>query len=430
MIEHFAIASKVWHAIGSETSDSGRGSISNSEVEYLDYQIMTWHRKLPPHLYYLGLSAPSPSTSNSAAGAHRPRVILYLRANNMRIHLYRPVLHSATSIMSNQPAARTVVGVAKDTIRTLRHISSTTQMYHASQVLFNAFMVSALAVLFLAVSHAPALFAQDVREEFYMALDLVRGLSRKSWVSKRLWRTIRVLKEVGPKLGLSIQGQTRPLHMQSGGDMGAESGVMVGPEGKEGMDKEEEEEEEEDESRSAAVAMAGLRAGGQRNVDENALFSASSATPSSTRPPYHHPHPPTGLHHQQQHQQHQNHTSNPQSMNQHLQHRQHPHQQQQQHHQQQFSPWSLPATSPDGNGMVADLSTLFEATANNGFGGGYTAESSSFAMATSQQQQQQQGMDGGVSVPGSSAAGGMEMGMTGGVFGGEDELSRIMRDLF
>lgn len=80
--------------------------------------------------------------------------------------------------------------------------------------------------------------------------------------------------------------------------------------------------------------------------------------------------------------------------------------------------------------MVADLSTLFEATANNGFGGGYTAESSSFAMATSQQQQQQQGMDGGVSVPGSSAAGGMEMGMMGGVFGGEDELSRIMRDLF
>ena len=36
-----------------------------------------------------------------------------------------------------------------------------------------------------------------------MALDLVKGFSNKSFVSKRLWRTIKSLKEVGPKLGLS-----------------------------------------------------------------------------------------------------------------------------------------------------------------------------------------------------------------------------------
>lgn len=36
-----------------------------------------------------------------------------------------------------------------------------------------------------------------------MALDLVKGFSNKSWVSKRLWKTIKGLKEVGPRLGLS-----------------------------------------------------------------------------------------------------------------------------------------------------------------------------------------------------------------------------------
>ena len=36
-----------------------------------------------------------------------------------------------------------------------------------------------------------------------MALDLVKGFSTKSFVSKRLWKTIKGLKEVGPKLGLS-----------------------------------------------------------------------------------------------------------------------------------------------------------------------------------------------------------------------------------
>lgn len=36
-----------------------------------------------------------------------------------------------------------------------------------------------------------------------MALDLIKNFSNKSWVSKRLWKTIKGLKEVGPRLGLS-----------------------------------------------------------------------------------------------------------------------------------------------------------------------------------------------------------------------------------
>ena len=58
-----------------------------------------------------------------------------------------------------------------------------------------------------------------------MALDLVKGFSNKSFVSKRLWRTIKGLKEIGPKLGLSQDSNN------------------VGP---------------EDPHSSAALAMAGL----------------------------------------------------------------------------------------------------------------------------------------------------------------------------
>lgn len=57
-----------------------------------------------------------------------------------------------------------------------------------------------------------------------MALDLVKGFSNKSWISKRLWRTIKGLKEIGPKLGLVSDVRT----------------------------------EEEDPHSSAALAMAGL----------------------------------------------------------------------------------------------------------------------------------------------------------------------------
>jgi len=38
-----------------------------------------------------------------------------------------------------------------------------------------------------------------------MALDLIRGMTARSYISKRLWKTVRSLKEIGPKLGLNIQ---------------------------------------------------------------------------------------------------------------------------------------------------------------------------------------------------------------------------------
>ena len=106
-------------------------------------------------------------------------------------------------------------------------------------------------MLFLAVAHTPAIFADKVREEFYMALELVRGFSKGSWVSKRLWKTIRVLKEVGPKLGVASREKEAERHasQQAKGEL--------------------------DPSRSAAVAMAGLAG---HNVDEMALLHGNSQT--------------------------------------------------------------------------------------------------------------------------------------------------------
>ena len=339
MIAHFAIASKVWHSMG---SDPSKPTISREEIGYLDYQVQIWHRQLPDDLRYdrtSGLAHSGNSISSVTPGQHRRQIILYLRANGMRILIYRPVLHSVASIMNNRNQAQTVVDVAKDTISVLTMINQTTQMYRTSQVLFNAFLTSALAVLFLAASHAPAMFAEQVREEFYLALDLVRGFSRGSWVSKRLWKTIRVLKEVGPKLGLVMQGRD----VADRGDVHTVSHFARNT--------------REDPSRSAAVAMAGLAG---HNVDEAALFGPGT-------------------------------------------------------------PWALGSvhsSSPDG--MVSDLTNLFEAA------GGYTGGI---------------GYDGLLNGANGAGAGfGMgEQGMgitgttdtvSGGGFGSEDELSRILRDLF
>lgn len=246
MIQYSAISSKVWRSVAAPQSPNRGGApIDIDEMGYLDYQVIQWLQNIPAHLRFEHpsntgrLGAPIGPTPSRAG--HRLRILLYLRANQMRILIHRPVLHSATSIMQHRDQAQKATDVAKDTVRVLTHINQTSDLYHTQQVLFNAFLTSALAVLFLAVSHTPALFAENVREEFYMALELVRGFSKGSWVSKRLWRTIRVLKEVGPKLGLVMKdGQPR---------------------------------NKDDLDRSAAVAMAGLAG---HNVDEMTLYNGQA----------------------------------------------------------------------------------------------------------------------------------------------------------
>lgn len=232
MVEYSKIGSRVWKSV----ADADATQKLDKDVGYLDYEILKWHNSIPEQLKFVHPES-GREAEPTTRGMHRLRVALYLRANQMRILLYRPVLHTATSIMDNMEHAHTVVKVAKDTIRILTHINQTSDLYRTQQVLFNYFLISALAVLFLAVAHAPADFSGQCRDEFYMALDLVRGLSADSYVSKRLWKTIRGLKEVGPKLGLNVRN----------------SGMHPS-----------------DAHSSAAVAMAGL-AGHQ--VDEMAIFS-------------------------------------------------------------------------------------------------------------------------------------------------------------
>lgn len=57
--------------------------------------------------------------------------------------------------------------------------------------------------LFLEACHGPTYPRESCCSEFYAALDLVEEFSAKSYISRRLWHTIRVLKRLGPKLGVT-----------------------------------------------------------------------------------------------------------------------------------------------------------------------------------------------------------------------------------
>jgi hypothetical protein len=192
------IASKVWfHNLAYEAGNDNK----REEIGFLDYQVQQWYQQLPESLKFNARDIPSENAIPDR-GRRRLRFLMFLRVNQARIHIYRPILMSATSIVEHRHYAQTIIDVAKETISVVTRINQTTDIYRTQQVCYNYFLVQALAVIFLAVSHAPAEFCPQTREEFYGALDLIKGFSTRSYTSKRLWKTIRGLKDLGEKIGL------------------------------------------------------------------------------------------------------------------------------------------------------------------------------------------------------------------------------------
>ncbi|EHL03198.1 putative Uncharacterized transcriptional regulatory protein [Glarea lozoyensis 74030] len=132
MIAYSRIGSKVWRSV---SSFSPSPTLNIEEIGYLDYQVQHWQKSIPSSLQLS--SAPSSQTSTRAI--RRLQILLYVRANQMRILIYRPVLHSASSIQENIQYASTAVELAKDTIRALTHLNQTSDIY----------------LIFLASCHAP-----------------------------------------------------------------------------------------------------------------------------------------------------------------------------------------------------------------------------------------------------------------------------------
>ena len=196
------MSSKIWTYNLSYESDK---KVRRDEIGFFDFQIQEWYRDLPE---FLKLDSSAQGTDRSL---YRLRVQLFLRANQARIQIYRPILHSATSIMENGAHARRVVEIAKKTISLLIEVNRISDLYRAQQTLYNYFLVQALVVIFLATSHAPAEFFAQTRTEFYGALNLIKGFSTKSYISKRLWATIRDLKGLHEKIGALDRGGGNPV---------------------------------------------------------------------------------------------------------------------------------------------------------------------------------------------------------------------------
>ncbi|KAH7163731.1 hypothetical protein DER46DRAFT_532342 [Fusarium sp. MPI-SDFR-AT-0072] len=200
MVAYNRIGAKVWVTL--YNAGSTASNVPRDEIEFLHYSVERWYKEIPTIL-----KLPEDGAPVLGRGHHRLQILLYLRACQMKILLHQSALHAIPRPARDTSQVQMLVSIAKDMIQKLRHLNQTTDIYQTQQVCFNHFLISALGVIFLAVALEPAVYRDSVRQEFNIALDLVRGFSKRSYVSRRLWKMIRGLQQAGVRLGISAPNQ-------------------------------------------------------------------------------------------------------------------------------------------------------------------------------------------------------------------------------
>ncbi|KAH7021489.1 uncharacterized protein B0I36DRAFT_388179 [Microdochium trichocladiopsis] len=191
MVGYGRLSSTLWTALlPTLAQHNNKGDWTEEATHQLDLRAQEWLESIPHNLQLrhprLGLAALA-----QPPVLQRLRALLYLRGNHIRILIYRYFLLSPSRIRSSYRSAWLAVEIAQDSLVVLLHLNESTSIYRRQQAAFNYFLVSALAVLFLAVCNDPETFAAPCKKSLLSAIGLLRGLSKFSYGSRRLWRGVR-----------------------------------------------------------------------------------------------------------------------------------------------------------------------------------------------------------------------------------------------
>lgn len=129
-------------------------------------------------------------------------MLLYLRANQLKLLNLRPILFSETYIASHKERVVQAVDVANDTISVTAELEMSSDLYRNRQPIFNHFLTSALAVLFLAYGQQirNGIPLEYVRAGLKIGPELARSLCELSSSSRRLLNLFSRLKELVSRL--------------------------------------------------------------------------------------------------------------------------------------------------------------------------------------------------------------------------------------
>lgn len=196
MISYCRVGSNIWDLVVGWGSTAK--AVAADNCAYLDFQIKQWQDSIPHEFRLKDYSGKWALSSNNEWLA-MSQVIFHMRANQLGILVYKQNLLNTQSIRNNLEGAKIAVDRAKDTIQTLGKVSRVSALYSRRPEPFNRFLFSALATLFLAVSHAPDVFTHLCRSDFYKALDTLKRSPTRGKYSRRLQKVIKNIKRINIK---------------------------------------------------------------------------------------------------------------------------------------------------------------------------------------------------------------------------------------
>lgn len=163
-----------------------KGALVDEMRDRLDFKVVSWQQNLPDCLKFSRELLAAPLTTTR--GHLRLRLILYLRANQMRIMIHRKsALRFGPYRMLNTSTINTLADIACDTVHILLDLGrSPTGLYQSQQCAFNHFLESSVSTLLLIICRpGPDVDRSSVRE-VRLAMDLIRNLLPASPIMRRL----------------------------------------------------------------------------------------------------------------------------------------------------------------------------------------------------------------------------------------------------
>ncbi|KAK0391668.1 hypothetical protein NLU13_1167 [Sarocladium strictum] len=116
--------------------------------DLVHFRIVQWQQNLPERLQFRGVQDRFNHTSEKR-GDYKLRLMLYLRANQMRTIILRKSATRFGLSQLDETSAQNMAQIAHDSIRVLSLLVEDTDIYHAQHKTFNHFLETALSALLL-----------------------------------------------------------------------------------------------------------------------------------------------------------------------------------------------------------------------------------------------------------------------------------------
>ena len=201
MIPFAKLSGKAWQT--SNDFSSKEPDVVREEIDYLDYQVLQWQKQIPVSIRYCHGLTEIPHPTNSD-GDHLRRfylsVVLFVRSNQLRNVIYRPLLQSASRVKGDPGHTLSALNIAKESLQAFSDLDATTNLLQTHATFFKHFIVSSLGNLLLIVVHATTEIWTEIRDAFHMASILLRKLSARSGPVLRAWDRLKGLEDLQAKI--------------------------------------------------------------------------------------------------------------------------------------------------------------------------------------------------------------------------------------